>query len=189
MNTSNAFRSHLMQQFLSQARTQSRPPLALLGIYSDENEAQLNALQSGTLSPSVVFSRSSLSSINSTTTFTSNVRRRHTDSEIIQSTKTGHCEISKPRLFSTVHIGEGEAYDPKENSSADESSEIGNSLAGAFQNMILTRRSSSRLVPLKKLPPLYEHEQDFWIDAWIEPFSVANRLRTTRGRNRSRSNE
>lgn len=31
MNTSNAFRSHLMQQFAAVARTQSRPPLAMIG--------------------------------------------------------------------------------------------------------------------------------------------------------------
>jgi nitroreductase len=31
MNTSNAFRSHLMQQFATAARAQSRPPLAMIG--------------------------------------------------------------------------------------------------------------------------------------------------------------
>ena len=35
----NTFRSHLMQQFVTAARSQSRPPLALIGLLSDETEA------------------------------------------------------------------------------------------------------------------------------------------------------
>lgn len=41
MNTSNAFRSHLMQQFANVARAQSRPPLAMIGwLKEDESHTQ-----------------------------------------------------------------------------------------------------------------------------------------------------
>jgi nitroreductase len=43
MNTSNAFRSHLMQQFAAAARAQSRPPLAMIGwLREDEPHTQSN---------------------------------------------------------------------------------------------------------------------------------------------------
>lgn len=165
MNTSNAFRSHLMQQFVSQARTQSRPPLALLGIFSDDNEAQNLALQAGT-NPGVasLFSSSRLSCINSTQSFTSNVRRRHTDSEIVRSSHSDQVDLEKNKLHLTLKLGEKDAVEDTK-SSDDSQQRTREGLSQAFQTMIQTRRSSGRLIPLKILPPLYEHQQNFWIDA------------------------
>ena len=134
----------------------------MLGIFSDENEAQNIAIQTGTIPP-CRFSSSNLSSIDSRQSFTSNVRRRHTDSEIIRSSKRGHAELTQPRLLSSVSIADGDVT--TNDSSTDESQQSGDGLSEAFQNMIQTRRTSGRLIPLKTLPPLYEHEQDFWIDA------------------------
>jgi nitroreductase len=92
------------------------------------------------------------------------VRRRHTDSEIVRSSQTGHVLLAKPKL-STMSIQEPELDPEEEARSLEQSSESSLKLSGLFQTMIQTRRTNGRLIPLKVLPQLYEREENYWIDA------------------------
>ena len=172
MNASFAFRSHLMQQFAAQARTQSRPPLALIGLLTDENP------NNGTAAPEVLDVSSwntqeasqrfrHLSSIETSAPGSSvNLRRRHTDSEIFCWSRSHNSRSPvQPKQFTT----QVSAFDHEEESS-DSLLDSSVSLEGKFhlpaefQNMLQTRRTTSRIAPLTAPMPIYE-EHDYWREA------------------------
>lgn len=62
-NASSAFRSHLMQQFAASARAQSRPPLALLGLSSEDQADDETLLSELPLSSPPINRSASLSSL------------------------------------------------------------------------------------------------------------------------------
>jgi nitroreductase len=159
--SSNAFRSHLMQQFAAQARTQSRPPLALLGLLSEDNSALSNP---EAVSPTVIDASShyvyQVSSIASSQTRSVNLQRRHTDSDVL--TWSRRSSQLPPRHFSALAARDTDEESHPEEESPDLSSGLQFSLA--FQNLLQTRRSISRFTPLTAPVPIVD-EADYWRQA------------------------
>uniref|UniRef100_A0A7S3L5S3 Nitroreductase domain-containing protein n=1 Tax=Amphora coffeiformis TaxID=265554 RepID=A0A7S3L5S3_9STRA len=167
MNASYAFRSHLMQQFAAQARTQSRPPLALIGLLTEDSSSSNN----GSTLPDPVVDSSSwkdasgrfrhLSSIETSSKSSVNLRRRHTDSDIFRS--SGNQSSVLRQQFSTE--AHPQDFEPEEEECGDSSQLEGNfNLPSAFQSLLQTRRTTSRFSALTSPTPIYE-EADYWNDA------------------------
>lgn len=173
MNASHAFRSHLMQQFAAQARTQSRPPLALLGLLSDDDNIT-HSLPDAALDPWRADSSQRfrhLSSIETSSPSNSvNLRRRHTDSEVFQWSRSQRSltPIIPPKQFSTKSANNNTGNSDSEGESCDgfDSSLLEGKfqLASSFQNLLKTRRTTSRFSALTASTPIYE-ERDYWNDA------------------------
>jgi len=166
MNASYAFRSHLMQQFAAQARTQSRPPLALIGLLTEDSSSPNN----GTAVPDPLVDSYSwkdsserfrhLSSIETSSKSCINLRRRHTDSDILRSSSNQNSLLRQQ--FST----EAHSQDFEEEESGVDSSQLEGkfNLPSAFQSLLQTRRTTSRFSALTSTMPIYE-EADYWNDA------------------------
>lgn len=173
MNASYAFRSHLMQQFAAQARTQSRPPLALIGLLTDDNNNSSGAnavtalpdLDSSWRGLDASERYRHLSSIETSSKTSVNLRRRHTDSDVFQSSSQHGTLVPLPRQFSTeAHSHDGE--DECEEDSADAVHELEGkvNLPSTFQSLLKTRRTTSRFSALTSPTPVYE-EADYWNSA------------------------
>ena len=164
MNASYAFRSHLMQQFAAQARTQSRPPLALLGLLTDDTNNPVSALPDEQHAPDTSQRFRHLSSIETSSGTSVNLRRRHTDSEVFQWSRSQRSFAPlQPKQFSTASDISSQA---DRNNDLDDSAHLegGFNLAASFQNLLQTRRTSSRFRALTASEPMYE-EADYWSDA------------------------
>jgi nitroreductase len=151
MNASNAFRSHLMQQFASAARMQSRPPLALIG-WNAEDEKPLSTSQTLSLSHQSTPSRP-ISSIHTSLCSRTSPLFPPRDHERVGSTN----QSEVPHRFSSSYVISEEAQIAKhdEESSGEDLVEI----SVLFQNMLKTRRSNSSFL---LAPP---EDLTYWRDA------------------------
>ena len=155
-----------MQQFAAQARTQSRPPLALIGLLTEDSSSPNN----GTAVPDPLVDSYSwkdsserfrhLSSIETSSKSCINLRRRHTDSDILRSSSNQNSLLRQQ--FST----EAHSQDFEEEESGVDSSQLEGkfNLPSAFQSLLQTRRTTSRFSALTSTMPIYE-EADYWNDA------------------------
>jgi len=158
------FRSHIMENFLAQARNQSRPPLALLGLFSDDEQRNLYIPQQMASQPRQPrYVETNLSSIQSSVRTQSNVRRRHTDSEIFRSSRTSNSLANQASSLDLSSVKVDPAHQDPDSLVSSASGRI--ELSREFQNMLQTRKPSKRFVPFNGLPPMYESEQDYFIDA------------------------
>jgi nitroreductase len=169
MNASNAFRSHLMQQFAAQARTQSRPPLALLGLLSEDNgngavsgsAEDLTEAVSPALNDVSQHYFCQVSSIGSSQTSV-NLRRRHTDTDVSPWSRSTQQSLLH---FSSLARDTSEDEDSHQHTPGeDESPDLSGQFSFAFQNLLQTRRSISRFTPLTAPVPIAE-EEDYWMQA------------------------
>ena len=163
MNASYAFRSHLMQQFAAQARTQSRPPLALIGLLTEDSSSSNNGtalpspLEHSWKDPSERFSH--LSSIETSSKSSVILRRRHTDSDIFLSSNQSSF-LPPHQQFSTE--ANSQDLEIEEEDSCQLEGKF--NLQSAFQLLLKTRRTISRFSALTSPMPIFE-ETDYWNDA------------------------
>ncbi|GAX11390.1 hypothetical protein FisN_22Lh062 [Fistulifera solaris] len=139
MNTSHVFRSHLMQQFMAAARTQSRPPLALLGVTSEESS--------------------------STTTSERNTNQHNTHQRDVSSTRrtyTGRLSESESRALSSFAsmMSSSSSSEHRMFTSASLSSDhlSATSTSLDFQNILKARKTTSRFA-------LDTRDVTFWKEA------------------------
>ena len=156
-------------EFVVQARSQSRPPLALLGLLSDDNPNH-GATTPETLDcppwkarepNSKYLHLSSIDDSSVTTAHSVNLRRRHTDSEVLGwSTRQSTFAPLRTKQFSSSssccaeEVEEEEPYDPSLLQGKFH-------LPSAFQSLLQSRRTVSRFTPLTAPSPIYE-EHEYW---------------------------
>ena len=156
MNASNAFRSHLMQQFVAAARTQSRPPLALIGIASSEEDGHrlltLSSSSSSTASAShgpPLVRHSSL--------------RRRPSFGVSGIAAPPSPSSARPTGTSTSQYHCRPLTSTSLNDEKDEHTslvDIDTTLSTQFQNLLQTRRTSSRFAN-----PEAHQDASYWKDA------------------------
>jgi nitroreductase len=164
MNASNAFRSHLMQQFVAAARTQSRPPLALLGIASDEDSRiHPSAASTGRQTPPLV------------RRYSNDSRRSSSLSDkMISFPPTSPIRSSTSSLYRTASVSvdqqsrllSGTAVDEEEQTTSLDMSSTTLSLKYnpvVFQNLLQTRRSCSRFASRQE--DIFARDKSYWKDA------------------------
>lgn len=151
MNASHAFRSHLMQQFLTAARSQSRPPLALVGWIADEEKKQES--RNGSASSTSGTSRRYMSSIGTAVPSASNVLPSYEANRSIHSKQQeGEQEPSTRQLqsFKVKEYDEGETL----TNATEEHMSL------RFQNFLQTRRTSTSFAL-----PSERFDETYWRDA------------------------
>jgi nitroreductase len=172
MNTSNAFRSHLMQQFANAARAQSRPPLAMIG-WLKEDETHTQRFSTTTNDGSRSSSRGRTSSSTTTAAAVPQSSVLSSPSRDLSSIGTSFLSSSSRqkeppdlrRLFSAYTVSDQESDDrnlasgtasrsddapaPAAEAEAGQVAEDkhNHDLPVAFQNMLQTRRTSSHFAP------------------------------------------
>lgn len=149
MNASNGFRSHLMQQFVAAARNQALPPVALVGVAAPTEEDR----QPGSRSPRR--SSSSLSSLHlSSKSLASQSTRIAASSGYLR--RENSSVVSFPRFLSSSLSAENSARSEMEDSNSYNNTEQQLDLSTkTFQNLLKTRRTSSRLVNTSSLDSSY----------------------------------
>jgi len=181
MNTSYAFRSHLMQQFAASARNQAKPPLAIIGWLSEDDRAQqrfstatntasastTSAAQAGVVPPVLSSSGRDLSSIRTSVlhrrlSTLSQDSSRYEERFQVTSGQTSNSEFSQ-RLFSSLSEDDNEEEDEVVSSHRSSTSTLDQlELSVAFQDLLQTRRTSSFFGP-PAAPP--KQEASYWRDA------------------------
>jgi len=154
MNASNAFRSHLMQQFVAAARTQSRPPLALIGLMEESSKTNENKRSSPTST------HRSMSSIGTTIMSSPSVGPPSFNDSTIHTPSHSRAPAEKSttyRLASTLQLKDPEAGSHKVESS-DNEDEV--DFAAQFQNLLQTRRTSTHFARHASL-----FSESYWKDA------------------------
>lgn len=146
MNASNAFRSHLMQQFAESARSQARPPLALIGWLTDGHES---SERTSTAPTSNVARRRTLSSLTANSPTPSAASYRHVSGELsLYPSQQRRLSSQEYRLPS---------YNLSGNSDHDEDSS--SELPGLFQTLLQTRRSRNHF------SAVHTGSAQYWKDA------------------------
>lgn len=162
------YSSFILRQIAAQARSQSRPPLALFGLVSEDSQGKAASVQvdpprwnPDTPAKKFVHLKPPASSLPAT----SNLRRRHTDSEIFQWSGRRPLELVPlpARQFSTNASCLAEE---EEDNEQDDISKLEGKvhLPSAFQNLLQTRRTTSRFTSLASPTPVLD-EQDYWRNA------------------------
>jgi hypothetical protein len=164
MNPSHAFRSHLMQQFASAARSQSRPPLAMVP-WIPVADLKLNREEKLENNEPVVSSESSMASRNhcrrgpsssrswaATSSASRCVVARGTGMTIISSIRArsslAHNEEDTQELENEARTTAGVSDGLKKDAAMMASSKETASLARHFQTLIQTRRTTSHFATL-----------------------------------------
>ncbi|CAB9496166.1 Nitroreductase [Seminavis robusta] len=182
MNTSNAFRSHLMQQFASAARSQSRPPLALIPWIRVAEEGDHNSHRRQRPGTSNASGRRSIStrpgrtgsSNSSWSSPSTETARRPTlarpsalsslslSSLADEEEESHHDRIQNtPTITTTIASGDP----PTSNDELNSHENNGATLAHHFQTLIQTRRTTSHFGGPANNPENDPLAPRFWIDA------------------------
>lgn len=147
MNASNAFRSNLMQQFAASARSQARPPLALIGWLAEQDESgSVGTRRDRTLSSTSLHTRNISSIQTSSLSPPSAPPSRHAVNSSLSLSRSSHLNPVTRRQASSSAGVENDC----------ESLE----LSELLQGLLRTRRTRNHFAPLDDQLPA-----EFWKDA------------------------